>query len=138
MWKSIDFSLIATSTDSYDAMLNKTRDLDLIATKENLDCAMFQSILEIGCGTGKNTEWLSRKCSRLVAVDFSEEMMAIAKQKVMDKNVEWSRFDISGPWPIQSTGFDLITFNLVLEHVRDLKSVFTESQRAKPDLLKNS
>ena len=113
--------------ESYDAMLNKTRDLDLLATKENLARSKFRSILEIGCGTGKNTEWLSCKCSRLVAVDFSEEMMAIAMQKVKDKNVEWNRFDISRSWPIQDTPFDLITFNLVLEHVHDLTFVFSQA-----------
>ena len=112
---------------SYDAMLNKTRDLDRVATQRNLDCPIYQSVLEIGCGTGKNTEWLSRKCSKLVAVDFSEAMMAIARQKVTDKNIEWKQFDISRSWPIRGIAFDLITFNLVLEHVQDLSFVFAES-----------
>ncbi len=44
--------------ESYDAMLNKTRDLDLVATNENLGCMKFQSVLEVGCGTGKNTNGL--------------------------------------------------------------------------------
>ncbi len=113
--------------ESYDAMLNKTRDLDLVATNENLGCMKFQSVLEVGCGTGKNTEWLARRCSRLVAVDFSAEMLAIAKQKVTHKHVEWNRFDISESWPARGPYFDVITFNLVLEHVRDLTKVFSEA-----------
>ncbi len=116
-----------TWAESYDSMSNRTRDLDLVATQKNLGLANYHSILEIGCGTGKNTEWLSRQCSKLVAVDFSEEMMAIAKRKVPGKHVEWMRFDISKSWPIHSTGFDLVTFNLVLEHVRDLRPVFAEA-----------
>ncbi len=115
--------------ESYDVMSNKTRDLDLIASKENLDRMSFHSILEIGCGTGKNTEWLSQKGSRLVAVDFSEGMMSIAMQKIADRNIEWKRYDISKPWPLQGISFDLITFNLVLEHVHDLSFVFTEAAR---------
>ncbi len=113
--------------ESYDVMSNKTRDLDLMASSENLCRVHCHTILEIGCGTGKNTQWLSSRCSRLVAVDFSEAMMSIAKQKVTNKNIDWKRFDISKSWPIQGTSFDLITFNLVLDHVRDLSFVFTEA-----------
>jgi len=113
--------------ETYDAMLNKTRDMDLFASKENLGRTEFHSILEIGCGTGKNTQWLVRRCTKLVAVDFSTEMMSIAKQKVLESHVEWLQFDISLPWPVQNTQFDLITFNLVLEHVRDLRFVFAQA-----------
>lgn len=113
--------------ESYDSMLNKTRDLDLVATKTALEAVEFRSILEIGCGTGKNTEWLARRCTRLVAVDFSEEMLAIAKNKVTDLHVEWNRFDISQSWPINDDEYDLITFNLVLEHVPDLSRVISEA-----------
>ena len=113
--------------ESYDSMVNKTRDLDLVATAKNLEGMSFHSILEIGCGTGKNTQWLCCKCSRLVAVDFSEAMMASAMRKVASENVEWNRFDISSPWPIQGADFDLITFNLVLEHVDDLSFVIKEA-----------
>ncbi|MFO0942593.1 MAG: class I SAM-dependent methyltransferase [Pirellulales bacterium] len=110
--------------ESYDSMSNKTRDLDLVATKANLGSRFFESVLEIGCGTGKNTEWLSLTCSRLVAVDFSEAMMALAKKKVSDRNVEFVRFNITEPWPNLGTGFDVITLNLVLEHIKDLSFVF--------------
>lgn len=113
--------------ESYDTMANKTRDLDLFASARNLGHLSFQSILEVGCGTGKNTEWLCHQCSKLIAVDFSETMMALARQKVTSKNVEWRKFDISRSWPIEGISFDLITFNLVLEHVHDLSFVFAES-----------
>ena len=113
--------------ETYDSTSNKTRDLDLVASKTALEATKFQSVLEVGCGTGKNTEWLVRRCTRLVAVDFSAEMLAIAKKKVTDLNVEWNRFDISRTWPIQQHSFDLITFNLVLEHVQDLNAVIAEA-----------
>jgi len=102
--------------ESYDSMVNKTRDLDLVATAKNLEGMSFHSILEIGCGTGKNTQWLCRKCSRLVAVDFSEAMMASAMRKVASENVEWNIFDISSPWSIQGADFDLITIGCGSSH----------------------
>jgi malonyl-CoA O-methyltransferase len=113
--------------ETYDVMSNKTRDMDLIATNENLGHTKFHSILEIGCGTGKNTQWLAHRCLKLVAVDFSKEMMLIAKQKVLETHIEWLQFDVSLPWPLQRAQFDLITFNLVLEHVRDLDFVFVQA-----------
>jgi len=113
--------------ETYDAMQNKTRDMDLFASYENLGYRECHSILEIGCGTGKNTQWLAPRCATLASVDFSREMMAIAKQKVLDAHVEWMLFDITLPWPLQDTQFDLITFNLVLEHVRDLHFVFAQA-----------
>jgi malonyl-CoA O-methyltransferase len=113
--------------ESYDSMVNKTRDLDLVATRANLDGRSFESILEIGCGTGKNTQWLSLVCSTLVAADFSEAMMSVAKKKVPRQNVEFVRIDITAPWPNLRADFDLITLNLVLEHVDDLNFVFREA-----------
>ncbi|MEQ1826129.1 MAG: class I SAM-dependent methyltransferase [Pirellula sp.] len=113
--------------ETYDSMKNKTRDQDTIATQKNLESRPYATILEIGCGTGKNTLWLSKNCQKLVAVDFSEQMMSIAKQKVTAKNVCWQRLDITMPWTMRESHFDLITFNLVLEHVEDLPHVFAQA-----------
>ena len=44
---------------SYDAVENKTRDLDKTATQTVLKDISFSNILELGCGTGKNTIWLA-------------------------------------------------------------------------------
>ena len=55
--------------------------------------------------------------------------MVIARQKVNAEHVNWHRMDFSLPWTIQATNFDLITFNLVLEHVEDLRHVFTEARK---------
>ncbi len=117
---------------SYDAMANKTRDLDLIVTQQIVDQhapigGKYNAILEIGCGTGKNTAWLAQRCLKLVATDFSESMLAIGRRKIADAHVQWQRFDITKTWPEHPTRFDLITFNLVMEHVEDLRHVFFEA-----------
>ena len=43
----------------YDNNINPTRDLDKIATIKSLSNLKFFNVLELGCGSGKNTEWLS-------------------------------------------------------------------------------
>lgn len=114
--------------DSYDAMQNRTRDIEAQALRasaagENLD------ILEIGCGTGKNTEWLVTKAKRLVAVDFSREMLAKAKAKIVAGTVEFRELDLREDWGFALGEFDLITCSLALEHIADLHFVFGQARR---------
>ena len=41
----------------YDTNVNRTRDLDKRCTIEPLNNLVFKNVLELGSGTGKNTEW---------------------------------------------------------------------------------
>ena len=66
----------------YDTNENKTRDLEAKALRNVLSTISFATVLEIGCGTGKNTEWLLQKEAQVTAVDLSEEMLSKAKQKI--------------------------------------------------------
>ena len=56
--------------DNYDTIHNKTRDLEAVALRESIVSSELLNVLEIGCGTGKNTEWLVSKAKKLVAADF--------------------------------------------------------------------
>ena len=105
--------------DQYDTNENKTRDLEGNALKEVLSGIDFKSCLEIGCGTGKNTDWLLSKANKQVAVDLSEEMLKKASTKLHNKNVAFHLADIRKEWDFTSEKFDLIAFSLVLEHLED-------------------
>ncbi len=65
----------------YDTNENKTRDLDRKATIETLSKYQFENVMELGCGTGKNTEWLIQKAKNIICIDFSKEMLEKAKKK---------------------------------------------------------
>jgi malonyl-CoA O-methyltransferase len=116
-------------SETYDADENLTRDLDRDVTRNVLDHTHFESILEIGCGTGKNTVFLAQIGTSVRAVDFSQGMIEKAKGKVQAENVRFSMMDITQPWDFQIQSFDLIVCNLVLEHIRDLSFVFSEAAR---------
>ena len=77
----------------YDTNLNKTRDLEGVALRENLSGMSFKTCLEMGCGTGKNTKWLLTKVNEMTAVDFSNEMLTVARTKINSEksNVHSSR-----------------------------------------------
>jgi malonyl-CoA O-methyltransferase len=114
---------------TYDADQNLTRDLDQIVTKETLMRKRCKSIVEIGCGTGKNTLFLSQIAQTVYAVDFSAAMIEKAKEKVNSVNVTFITADITNQWICSNESIDLITCNLVLEHIKDLSKIFSEASR---------
>ena len=116
-------------SDSYDSDINLTRDLDSKLTRELLTDLQANSILELGCGTGKNTSFLAQIGAKVEAVDFSQGMIQKAREKVKAENVIFSTMDITQAWKFTDLSFDLITSNLVLEHIRDLSFVFSEASR---------
>lgn len=114
----------------YDANKNRTRDLEAVSLRETVADLKINSCLEIGCGTGKNSVYLSSKVQKLIAVDFSENMLAKARQKLTDHHVEFIKADITGNWDFLSQTYDLITFSLVLEHIEHLNEVLLKAADA--------
>lgn len=110
--------------EQYDTNVNRTRDLEAISLRTTLANRLFDNCLEIGCGTGKNTEWLLQKAKQVTAVDLSDEMLAMAKQKIQAANVQFLQADITLDWTFASGTYDLITFSLMLEHIENLEAVF--------------
>src|SRR5471030_1218067 len=84
--------------EQYDTNENKTRDLEAIALRTILNGLSIANCLEIGCGTGKNTAWLATVTKNVTAVDFSDEMLAKAKEKTTLSNVEFKQADITHYW----------------------------------------
>ena len=117
------YNLWATQYDSND---NKTRDLEGLALQTTLANIPFVNCLEIGCGTGKNTEWLITKAKQITSVDLSEKMLARAKEKIISERVEFIQADINSKWTFGNKLYDLATFSLVLEHISNLEHIFSE------------
>ena len=121
-------------SQTYDTDENATRDLDHTVLKRVVGESHFTSIVEAGCGTGKNTEFLSHIGKSVTALDFSPGMIARAKEKLAHHpSVTFAQADIAQRWPCHDNSADFITCNLVLEHVKDLAPVFTEAARVLAD-----
>jgi len=118
-----------TWASQYDINDNKTRDLEAEALRDILSTVSFNTVLEIGCGTGKNTEWLLQKAEQIIAVDLSEEMLSKAKEKIQSDKVELIQADINSDWNFTEKIFDLIGFSLVLEHIENLDHIFKEAYK---------
>ncbi|MEZ5056068.1 MAG: class I SAM-dependent methyltransferase [Saprospiraceae bacterium] len=114
----------------YDGNENKTRDLDQMITRRELDPINFTRVLETGCGTGKNTLYLVNRSADVTALDFSEGMLAMAKAKKELSGVNFLQRDLLKDWEVGENQFDLVTCNLVLEHIEDLNPFFKKANKA--------
>ena len=115
--------------DQYDTNSNKTRDLDTKSTVETLNKFDFSKVIELGCGTGKNTAFLLKKADKIIGLDFSQEMLYKAKAKIKDERVEFQKADLTAEWNIENDYADLITCSLVLEHIKNLNFVFNQAYK---------
>lgn len=114
---------------TYDSVTNATRDRDAEATRATLGGLRVGRALELGCGTGKNTTLLAQISAEVRALDFSEGMLARARARVQAPNVTFTVADLTQPWPCPDGWAELISGNLVLEHIDDLGHIFAEARR---------
>jgi ubiquinone/menaquinone biosynthesis C-methylase UbiE len=113
----------------YDTDENRTRDLDAVALRSHALELDGRDVLEVGCGTGKNTVWLAEHARSVVALDLSDEMLKRARERVPAAHVRFQKTDIRRPWPLGSGSVDFVVANLVLEHVENLAPIFAEAAR---------
>lgn len=89
-------------------------------------------VLELGCGTGdmwKNRESLISRCSKLILSNFSEGMIAAAKETVGNyDNIEYKVLDIQNI-PYEDGIFDIVIANMMLYHVPDIDKGLAEVRR---------
>lgn len=113
----------------YDDDRNATRDLDAEVVRRAALRLDGRDVLEIGCGTGKNTAWLAASARHVVAMDFSNGMLSAARRRVRAPNVRFVQHDIRERWPVGDSAADVVVGNLVLEHIQDLAPVYAEAAR---------
>lgn len=119
--------------ETYDSVENRTRDLAAQVLKGSDLNLAGRKVIEAGCGTGRNTEWLAHSnagVAEIVALDFSEEMLKRACGRVRDPRVRFVQHDVRTPWPIEAASADLVIAMLILEHVETVEPVFAEATRA--------
>jgi ubiquinone/menaquinone biosynthesis C-methylase UbiE len=114
---------------TYDGDKNTTRDLDADVVRRAPLAIQDRDVLELGSGTGKNTVFLAAHAKSVIAIDFSEAMIARAHQRIPTSNVRFVLHDVRDTWPIQPASVDAVVANLILEHVHDLAPVFFEAAR---------
>jgi SAM-dependent methyltransferase len=107
----------------WNALYERPTTLALLPTVSDID------VLDAGCGHGWCADWLVRHGARVVAVDRSAAMVALALKRLKGRArvIQADVSDLRGVLADQS--FDLVLSSLVLHYEADLRSVFAESAR---------
>jgi ubiquinone/menaquinone biosynthesis C-methylase UbiE len=118
----------------YDHDRNPLQALEEPVVRAALGDVRTLKVLDLGCGTGRHALWLVSQGARVMAVDFSEGMLAEARQKPFAERVHFLQHDLHEPLPFEDGEFDVVVSGLVLEHIQDLSRLFTEIRRVvKPE-----
>lgn len=93
--------------------------------------------VEIGCGSGRMTEFIAPSFEEVWGIDISGEMIRLAKERLKDfKNIRFIETD-GATIPIQSNKADVVFSYLVFQHMKDKAIVeknFSEAYRVlKPE-----
>lgn len=101
------------------------------ALKELVGTRPFQSMLDLGTGTGRLLELFSPLYRRGVGIDLSREMLAVARANLDRAGVAHAQVrqgDLYAP-PIERDAFDLVTMHQVLHYLDDPGRAIREAAR---------
>jgi ubiquinone/menaquinone biosynthesis C-methylase UbiE len=113
----------------YDTDRNLTRDLDGVVTRRVIGLEPRPVVVEAGCGTGKNTRFFSAIAAHVHALDFSDGMLDVARRNAAAPNVRFMKADLCSDWPYPPCFANLVSFNLVLEHIKDIAGTMRHAVR---------
>jgi malonyl-CoA O-methyltransferase len=114
---------------TYDTMDNWLLALEAPEVDRALGEVRGLEILDVGTGTGRHAIRLSERGARVVGIDFSDKMLAKARDKAGAAAVRFLKADVTGRLPFSDGSFDRVLSALVLEHVADLRPFFSELGR---------
>ena len=99
------------------------------ATMSLLPDIKGKKILDAGCGPGVYAAILIDKGAEVTAVDYSEEMIRLTKERT-DNRVKAIKANLNFPMDfLKDNEFDIVISSLVIHYVKDLRSLFSEFNR---------
>lgn len=108
--------------NSLNALYERPATLSLISVSKGM------KVLDAGCGPGEYTEHLAGLGAEVTAVDFSDEMIRIAKTK--NTNAKFINANLNYTLDfLNDNEFDLIVSSLVIHYIKDLHLLFSEFNR---------
>jgi ubiquinone/menaquinone biosynthesis C-methylase UbiE len=88
--------------ETYDTDQNRTRDLAAEVLRQTKIDFAGRRVIEVGCGTGRNTEWLAERvgeAGEIVALDFQNRCSQRARRRVTSPHVRFVQHDARLKWP---------------------------------------
>src|SRR6185503_16817383 len=91
----------------YDHDANPLPALEEPQMRESIRDVRGLEVLDLGCGTGRHALWMATAGASVTAVDFSEGMLALARQKPGASAVRFICHDLHEPLPFPRGAFEL-------------------------------
>jgi ubiquinone/menaquinone biosynthesis C-methylase UbiE len=102
-----------------------------IEVSQRIDPSSVNTVLEIGSGTGRVTAHLRNVISsatKLIGSDISEDMLAVAKEKLKGLDIDWRIIDAQD-LPFDDDSIDVIVGCFCYMFVPDKHKAFAEAHR---------
>jgi len=91
------------------------------------ELAVGQTVLEVGCGTGKHVDLFLKGGLRVTGVDISPPMLRVARQKL--GNRAWFCLGDGENLPFKERSFDCVAFITTLEFIQNPDRALSEAMR---------
>jgi ubiquinone/menaquinone biosynthesis C-methylase UbiE len=102
-----------------------------IEVSNRINPSSIKIALELASGTGRVTNHLRNvipSSAKLIASDISDDMLAVAKEKLRGKNIEWQIID-ARQLPFEDNSIDLVVCCFGYMFVPDKEKAFAEAFR---------
>lgn len=99
--------------------------------KKELDLSSFETIIDVGCGTGALCSALNEKGLAVTGIDPAEQMLKVAINKLEDKGIRFVQSDVLEGLPFDDKIFDVAIASYVAHGLKaeERKSMYAEMSR---------
>ena len=131
---NIDYSVMSKISRMYDLWAASYDSPNMLVAMERnvlLDLAgnvKGKRVLDAGCGTGRWSLKFAKKSAKVFGRDISKKMIAKAVAKSSGLDIEYKVGDLN-KLHFPRNSFDFVICSLVLDHIKNLNSVFKEFNR---------
>lgn len=88
-----------------------------------------KTVLDLGCGCGWNCkDFIARGAVRVVGIDISENMLAVAHKESADSRIEYRRMDMTDLSSL-TEHFDMVYSSLAFHYVEDFPELLADITR---------
>lgn len=113
--------------NSHNALYERPAILSLIGNPTG------KNILDAGCGPGLVSSILADKGATVTAVDYSEEMVRLTKERT-DGKVQVMEMNLNEPLDnFEDEQFDIVLSSLTIHYLKDLRQFFSDCNRILKD-----
>ena len=127
--RKADYSKIASVYDKGRSLPDRIINLTLKLISKYSNAQESARVLDLGCGTGRFTIAMSTQLHyRVIGADSSEEMLAKAREKDIEKAIEWDYQDAQD-LRYNDGSFDVVFMSHLLHHVDSPLQVLIECKR---------